>query len=598
MEYMARRNKILLLHMCTYFFLFTYASNAFADVYRASAGRGISCFIGSEGCSENLATQLTTCSGREFLEITSSSHSSGKTSVAKQCLECDPGDMYIGDGKCLREVKCPAGSVFDSSLNKCKEPCSNGSTLNENGKCHKPPEEKHCGGKSSNPIDFSSAEKLRNEHVITAGTRDPLSFKLYYNNHTNNEKTAAGIVAHQAVPSTVLSTSTPIPPNNFAANYNQKGLLKSTVLANQYYGGIEQYWRHNYDDVLQIRGDAYQLHLANGQVRDFDGLGQSKTHPIESLLALNVNEESFTGYKWVNHKTGNERRFDNTGKLRKIITAASESTTLMYTNEQLTRIENQYGEYLTFEYTAFNTNSIYSSDDTTHALPTKVTGSNGRSASLEWNANFRGQTATFHMLTRITDATNGTATTARDFSYADNRWPASITKIHTVSNIASNTKILYAEFKYDDQGRAIYSSLANGAEAVTVDYTNDLTRTVTNALGKDATYTFEFIDGVKKLKKVVGEPTASCLRSEIEYVYNTNGTVFEKKQNDKKIRYTQYDTQGRELERIEAFGTPDARTIKTEWHPTLSKKVKVIDPKSTTVWEYFTDGRLKNIKKY
>ena len=283
-------------------------------------------------------------------------------------------------------IPCEAPKIPDSKTGKCVLPCNQTSQLS--GECHKPPEEKHCGGKSSNPIDFSSAEKLRNEHVITAGTRDPLSFKLYYNNHTNNEKTAAGIVAHQAVPSTVLSTSTPIPPNNFAANYNQKGLLKSTVLANQYYGGIEQYWRHNYDDVLQIRGGVYQLHLANGQVRDFDGLGQSKTHPVESLLALNVNEESFTGYKWVNHKTGNEKRFDNTGKLRKIITAASESTTLMYTNEQLTRIENQYGEYLAFEYTAFNTNSIYSTDDTTHALPTKVTGSNGRSASLGWNANF------------------------------------------------------------------------------------------------------------------------------------------------------------------------------------------------------------------
>ena len=201
------------------------------------------------------------------------------------------------------------------------------------------------------------------------------------------------------------------------------------------------------------------------------------------------------------------------------------------------------------------------------------------------------------MLTRITDATNGTATTARDFSYADNRWPASITKIHTVSNIASNTKILYAEFKYDDQGRAIYSSLANGAEAVAVEYTNNLTRTVTNTLGKDATYTFEFIDGVKKLKKVVGEPTSNCLRSEVEYIYNMDGTVFEKKQNGKTTRYTQYDSQKRELQRIEAFGTPESRVISTEWHPILNLKVKVIEPKSTTEWEYFDGGKLQYMKE-
>ena len=340
--------------------------------------------------------------------------------------------------------------------------------------------------------------------IITTGTHTPLTFKYEYNNHNNHENTVNGVVSHANIPYTVKATSNPIPLATYTANYYDNGLPKNnTVLANQYYGNMGQYWRHNFDDVLQIRGSNYTLHNANGQQQLFTALGQSPSHPTQALLALTTAEAGFNGYKWVNYKTGQQKYFDNTGKLRTLINTTNDVVTLTYTGNQLTQIANNAGNSLTLQYTSLSTNSIYATTTTSHNYPSQITADNGQVVNVEWKHNFRGQTATFHLLTRITEATTGTATTARDFAYSDSRWPASLTDIYTVTNIAANTKKLYAHFEYDTQGRAIYSSLANGAEAVTVNYVDELTRTVTNALGKDATYSFELISGVKKLKRVV-----------------------------------------------------------------------------------------------
>lgn len=524
---------------------------------------------------------------------------------SQQCITpeaCTNSGATVEGAQCLPPPQCNNGKRFNKDTNQCESSCPNGQ--DHFGECNPPPEEKNCGAESNNPIDFASGEKLRREHIITVGAKYPITLTYYYNNHNNHEKTAAGIVANRHITHQVISTSTPISTTEYSANYNNKGLLKSAALNDQYYGYIEQYWRHSFDDVLQIRGDYYQLHLANGQTKTFQGLGASASHKDEALIALTAGEDNFTGFKWVNYKTGKEKRFDNTGRLRKVINGPAQITTLAYdTNGQLETISNSYGDSLTLTYTPQAADSIYAHSSNQTHYPTSITASNNQQVDLGWDHNFRGQTQTFHLLTRITEpytteTSDAAPTTARDFAYGDSRWPASLTQIDTVKNIAANEKVTYATFQYDDQGRAIYSSLAGGADATTVNYVDELTRTVTNALGKDATYTFAMIDGVKRLKKVVGEPTTNCLQSEVEYIYNAEGTVFEKHQNGKVTRFTQYDNKGRELERIEAFGTPDARTIKTEWHPTLNVKTKVIEPKTTTEWEYFDDGKLKTTKTY
>lgn len=585
-----KNSKIFIILLCCNFPLLV-----FGEIYDANLGRGVSCSTDSDGCRQNLAI-YSSCNEPNAILDKKSFIRNGKSRTTHQCFSCEDGDIYISYGKCLKEKRCSEGLIYNSITGQCEDECPY--PADSSGKCNPPPEENNCEAQGKNPIDYSSGNKLRREHVITVGTRQPLALMYYYNNNNNYEKTAAGIVSNKSAPSTVIATSAPIASSVYATQYNEKGLLKSTVLANQYYGSLEQYWRHSFDDVLQIHGNVYQLHLANGQLRTFNGLGVSDTHPTHALLALANGAESYSGYKWVDRKNGQEKYFDSVGRLRKVIFSARGAINLSYTNNNLTEIKNTHGETLKFEYTDFDTYSVYAKKQLQHVYPTKIIGSDGKVVELEWKSSFRGKTATFYMLTRISRAVAGIPNTARDFKYTDTRWPASITEILTVTDIKQDVKKLYAEFKYDTQGRTIYSGLAGGVEAESIAYSNDLNRTVTNALGKDATYTFAFIEGVKKLKKVVGEPTSSCLRSEVEYLYNNDGTKLEKHQNSKVTRYTQYDSKKRELQRVEAYGTADARTITTQWHPILNLKTKVIKPKTTTEWEYFADGKLKATKTY
>lgn len=127
-------------------------------------------------------------------------------------------------------------------------------------------------------------------------------------------------------------------------------------------------------------------------------------------------------------------------------------------------------------------------------------------------------------------------------------------------------------------------------------YVDANTRVVTNALGKQATYHFAYYNGVKRLQSVIGEPTQNCVSSEVNYEYDAQGNISRKTQNGQVTEY-QYDNQNRETSRTEASGTSSARTILTEYHPTLNQPVKTIEPGLITEMSYDAEGRLLNTKK-
>ena len=66
----------------------------------------------------------------------------------------------------------------------------------------------------------------------------------------------------------------------------------------------------------------------------------------------------------------------------------------------------------------------------------------------------------------------------------------------------------YASWTYDALDRAITSEHAGGAEKVRISYNDDGSTKVTNALNKQTTYQFEFIQGAKRITAINGEPSA------------------------------------------------------------------------------------------
>jgi YD repeat-containing protein len=151
----------------------------------------------------------------------------------------------------------------------------------------------------------------------------------------------------------------------------------------------------------------------------------------------------------------------------------------------------------------------------------------------------------------------------------------------------------YAEWRYDDQGRAISSEHANGAERVDLSFNNyNNTTTVTNALGKQTVYHYELINNVRKLTEIEGVPSASCAGANKTISYDASGFIASKSDwNGNTTTYTR-DAQGRELSRTEAAGTPEARTVTTTWDTDLNKPQVITEPDRVIEHHYTPEGRL------
>ncbi|MWK60059.1 RHS repeat protein [Pseudomonas otitidis] len=194
---------------------------------------------------------------------------------------------------------------------------------------------------------------------------------------------------------------------------------------------------------------------------------------------------------------------------------------------------------------------------------------------------------TYNSIRRLT-----TVTTTRDsvvssqtYHYEDTRNP------NLLTGITDERGIRYATWTYDDQGRAISSEHAGGAEKVTVAYNADGSSTVTNALGKRTTYRFQTIQGIRRITAIEGEPSANCPNSNATFTYDDRGLVKTRTDNKGHVTTFDYNDRGLEVSRTEAYGTPQARTVITEWHPTLFLPLTVTEPDRVTTYRYDDQGR-------
>lgn len=144
---------------------------------------------------------------------------------------------------------------------------------------------------------------------------------------------------------------------------------------------------------------------------------------------------------------------------------------------------------------------------------------------------------------------------------------------------------------YDESGKANSSEHPLSSERVLLSYNSDGSTTLTNSYGKKSTYRFQLIKGIKRISSIEGEPTPNCAYSNSTFTYNAHGLL--KTRTDAKGNVTTYDYNDRGLEtsHTKASGTPQARTITTEWHPTLYLKTKVTEPDQITTYQYDAQGR-------
>jgi len=327
------------------------------------------------------------------------------------------------------------------------------------------------------------------------------------------------------------------------------------------FNSADGYWRHNYSTRLKLESNTITLIFPDGRRQPFGRSGINITTEPDEWGALVASTQN-TGMWIYTDKSNMRYEFDADGRLRRQVHPYGFFHQLNYTADGNITVTDSFGNSLTFSedaqfqpkhFVALGTSVAYGYDN----------------------------------LGRLINATKttGGVVGARVYHYENANYPLFLT------GITDERGIRFATYAYDSLGRAIESSHADAADKVTVTYHADGSSTVTNALGKQTTYHYEIVHGVKRIVQIQGEPTPNCPASNSFFAYNNRGLLVS--QTNKRGHQTvyEYNTRGLETVRTEAAGTTQQRMTTTQWHPTLPVPLRREQTGHIQTWTYDNQGR-------
>jgi RHS repeat-associated protein len=277
-----------------------------------------------------------------------------------------------------------------------------------------------------------------------------------------------------------------------------------------------------------------------------------------SSVALSLTPTA-TGFTLIDEDDTSET-YDSSGALQTVTYRGGYSQTFTYNNRFLSAVADSFGRTLSFNY-----------------------GPNGQLQSVVTPG---GQLLYgYDKFGRLTSVTYPGGSTRR-YSYDNAQYPYALT------NVTDENGAIYATISYDALGRANASNVAGVAWGSAVNYEDSSAPIVTDALGVQRTYHYTKVNGRPKLSSISGPPCYSC-NSPASATYDAAG--YYQSQTDWNGNTTQYvyDTaRGLEASHIEAFGTPNARTVTTQWHPSFRLPIQITEPNRTTTLGYDPAGNL------
>lgn len=147
----------------------------------------------------------------------------------------------------------------------------------------------------------------------------------------------------------------------------------------------------------------------------------------------------------------------------------------------------------------------------------------------------------------------------------------------------------YAIFRYDSSGLPVSTEHAGGADKVTISYSP---RSHTSALGAKVTHGYTVFNGVD-LQTYESKPNGAGGLVYSDISYDTNGNFASRTDyNGNKTTFSYDLARNLELRRVEGSGTPQARTITTEWHQIFRLPQRIAEPRRITTFTYDANGLL------
>lgn len=355
-------------------------------------------------------------------------------------------------------------------------------------------------------------------------------------------------------------------PINFATGYKiqtENDFSVSTInpSTNQlefskFYRSVDGLWTHSYSSRLSFEENLITLIHHDGNRSFFEKHGASyEPRPPETGRLINLSNG------WSYHAPDNRSlEFDESGNLIKFIKAGN-TQNITYSDKSVT-VTNAYGTTLKFT-------------EDTKKQPLTVTTDN---VNIHYKYNDYKQLVSMSKI-------YPSHTENIKYLYQNPK------DSRLLTGIIDERGIRYATWTYDEQGRATSSEHSADSEKILISYNTDGSSTVTNELGKQTRYQFELVQGIKRIKTIEGMPSANCPDSNSTFTYDIRGFLKTKADNNGNVTTYTHNDRGLETSRTEASGTPHARTITTEWHPTLFFPVRITEPDRLIQYTYDAQGR-------
>jgi hypothetical protein len=324
----------------------------------------------------------------------------------------------------------------------------------------------------------------------------------------------------------------------------------SQVIISDKASSLGNNWRHGYSHHLTIADTATTgfvlVNRPSGDQYLFNrGLSGAWLADADVPYELVPVEDAGTRVGWrISAPDRTEEHYDPAGRLQAITWPGGDSVHLVYSDDELVRVEDRQGRSIEISY----------ADD----LLDIVRLPDGKVIKYGFDANRR--------LTSVGLQKNEGGVPGFDvveYRYED------ANHVFALTGRTDEHSALYATWEYDSQGRATRSTHGGQVDEVLVEYTPNGS-IVTNPLGEASTHSGAVMLGRSKLTGS-SKGCVDCGGAYQSRTYDSNGYPdFEVDFRGKETDYD-YDAHGLELQRIEAVNdaTGGRRKIQTDWHATM-----------------------------
>ena len=340
-------------------------------------------------------------------------------------------------------------------------------------------------------------------------------------------------------------------------------------------------WSHNFDRALQFApgqnySNATQVTVLrpDGRQLDFQLIGGVWT-PDGDVVGQLTKDVPNNRWLYVNERDETEA-IGATGGLGYIQARDGYQMNMQWSNVAgtgwvITAVNDNQGRSLQFGYV--------------NGRLVSMTAPDGQVYSYVYDSGFSGVPGNTRLV-RVDSPGNGGVPEVETYVHEDSRYP------FTLTGIIDANGDRFATYAYDTDLRATLSEHFGGADRTELVYHANGSRTVTGPLGDQTIYQFTDLLSLPRVTSEARQATANYPAATRTSTYDANAFLDTRTDWSGTVTDYDFDSRGLEVQRIEAVGTPQQRTITTTWHSTHRVPTQIVAPNVTIDMTYDTSGRL------